>query len=549
MKTLLKPNPPSPFFPILVVGALALAPQMVWADVPLHQRIDQEIEAALPGFASKAAPLAGDDEFLRRIFLDLTGMVPSVKQTREFLKDTSPDKRAKLIDKLLASPEYSHHMQHVFDALWMERRKGKNVPDSIWETFLHDSFAKNKPFDELVRDVLSADGSDPKNRGPARFFLDRQGEPHEITKDVSRLFLGMNLHCAQCHDHPIVEAYKQDHYYGLYAFFSRSYLFNDKSKKQTVFAEKADGKVTFQSVFKPKITKETAPRLPGLSPLKEPDFPKGKEYKVAPGKDIAGVPAFSRRAQLGKMLAGLDNAQFKRAAANRFWFLMMGRGLVHPVDYDHPANPPSHPKLLDLLTEEFAAMKFDMKGFIRQIALSKTYQRSSKMPTGKELPPENSFALAEVRPLSPEQLAWSIMQATGMVEAEYSLPKANEASVYSKLQKNVTPFINIFGGSPGDPADLGFQATLNQTLFLRNGPIIRGWLAPKTGNLTDRLMKLKDGNSIAEELFLSVLTRRPSMEEVKLVQDFLNTNQSDRSAAIQELAWAVIASAEFRFNH
>src|SRR5207247_5232994 len=121
-------------------------------------------------------------------------------------------------------------------------------------------FLKNKAYDQLVRDILSADGSDPKNRGPAKFFLDRSGEAHVITKDISRLYLGMNFHCCQCHDHPLVDAYKQDHYYGLYAFFSRSCGLNDKGKKLTIYEEKWEGKVSFSSVFNPKITKETPPR-------------------------------------------------------------------------------------------------------------------------------------------------------------------------------------------------------------------------------------------------------------------------------------------------
>jgi hypothetical protein len=388
-------------------------------------------------------------------------------------------------------------------------------------------------------------------RGPAKFYLDRGGEPHVITKDISRLFLGMNLQCAQCHDHPLVDAYKQDHYYGLFAFFSRSYLFNDKAKKFTVYAEKADGKVSFASVFVPKVTKETAPRLPGLPPLTEPMIEKGKEYTVAPTKDQPGRPAFSRRTKLPELLASANNLQFKRAAANRLWCLMMGRGIVHPVDFDHPGNPPSHPKLLALLAEEFAAMKFDLRAFLRQIALSRTYQRSSQMPPGKDLPPEDSFALAEVRPLSPEQLAWSVIQATGIRELEFKAlgAKASEPAVYAKLVVNVTPFTTTFGGQPGDPADLGFQATLDQTLFLKHGPLIRGWLAPRPGSLTDRLIQLKDENALAEELFLSVFSRYPTQDEKNLVTNFLKTNAEQRNAAIQELAWSLIAAAEFRFNH
>src|SRR5207248_3413860 len=154
-----------------------------------HERIDQLI-AAKPEFATAAAPPASDEEFLRRVYLDLTGTVPSVTDARAFLQDNGPDKRRLLIDRLLASHDYARHMQQVFDVLLMERRPGKNVLEAPWQEFLRTSFAANKPWDQLVRDILAADGSDPATRPAARFSLDRDGEPHVLTKDISRLFLG-----------------------------------------------------------------------------------------------------------------------------------------------------------------------------------------------------------------------------------------------------------------------------------------------------------------------------------------------------------------------
>ncbi len=196
-------------------------------------------------------------------------------------------------------------------------------------------------------------------------------------------------------------------------------------------------------------------------------------------------------------------------------------------------------------------MKFDIKAFVRELALSQTHQRSSQMPVGKEFPPEDRFAQAILRPLSPEQLAWSCMEATGYYESQRLAQKgkATEERLYTLLSKNVAPFVTVFGGQPGDPADLGFQATLDQTLFLRNGPQIRRWLAPRNGNLTYRLLKIKDETELVEELFLSVLTRYPSDEERTQVMEYLSRNQTNRTEALQELAWALIASAEFRFNH
>ncbi|MCC6419329.1 MAG: DUF1549 domain-containing protein [Gemmataceae bacterium] len=535
----------------LCAAAVLASASRAGAQEPLHQRIDRAITAGTSGYAKLAAPLASDAEFLRRVYLDLAGTIPTADEARAFLKDPAPDRRARLIDRLLNAPSYARHMAEVFNVLLMDRRGGRHVPQAQWQEYLRTSFAANKPYDQLVREILSADGADPKTRAAAKFYLDRDAEPHLITRDISRLFLGMNLQCAQCHDHPLVSHYRQDHYYGVFAFLNRSYLLNDRAKKVSVFAEKAEGEVSYQSVFDPKLTKSTPPRLPGGPPLAEPKQPRGKEYAVQPGKGTAGVPAFSRRARLGALLTAPENTAFRRTAANRLWALIMGRGIIDPVEYDHPSNPPAHPELLDALGDELAALKYDVKAFLKQIALSQTYQRSSALPKGtKELPDPKTFAVAQVRGLSPEQFAWSMMQATGLTDAERKAlgKKATDAAVFAKLAPNVTAFVGIFGGPAGTP-DEGFQATLDQALFLQNGALMRTWLTPRPGNLMDRLGKLKDDAAVAEELYLSAFTRYPNEEERREVADYLRGRTGDRAAALQELAWAVLASAQFRFNY
>jgi hypothetical protein len=517
----------------------------------LHERIDQAIDTGKPDFSRLAAPLSSDAEFLRRAYLDLTGTIPTAATTRAFLADGSPARRTQLIDRLLASPEYARHMQDVFDVLLMERRPSRFVPRPQWLEFLRTSFAANKPWDQLVREVLSADGSDPKTRPAAAFLLDRNADQHLLTRDISRLFLGMNLHCAQCHDHPIVNSYKQDHYYGLLAFLNRTTLFRSPNG-QLVLAEKADGEVTFQSVFDPtKLTKTTGPRVPDGVLVKEEKFDKGKEYVVAPANGVRPVPRFSRRAQLAPQIASPANVRFKRNIANRLWALMMGRGLVHPLDMDHPDNPPSHPQLLTLLADEFAAMKFDVKAFLRELALSQTYQRSSELPRGVEQVSADSFAVATLKPLSPEQLAWSLMQATGLTDVQRKRLGKNlsERTLYQALASNVVPFVRMFGGRAGGAENARFQATLDQSLFVNNGGLLRGWLAPQDGNLAQRLQALARPGDVAEEIYLSVLTRPPSAAERKEIADYLRGRTADRAAALQEIVWALLASAEFRFNH
>ncbi len=538
------------------LGLFLFAPAFACAEAPLHERIDKAIAAAQPDFARRAAGLASDAEFLRRIYLDLTGTIPTADQARAFLKDPSRGKRQTLIDRLLASAEHARHLATVFDVMLMERRKDKYVPHAEWLEYLRASVAANKPWNQLVREILTSDGADSKTRPAAKFYLEREAEPNLLTRDISRLFLGTNLQCCQCHDHPRIDDYKQAHYYGLFAFLNRSSLVVDQKLKMAVLSEKADGEVSFQSVFDPaKVTKSTGPRLPEKPPLKEPAVEKGKEYVVAPAAKSRSVPRFSRRALLGPELARADNEQFKRNIANRLWALMMGRGLVHPLDLDHAANPPSHPELLKMLAADIAARKFDMRGFLRELALSQTYQRSSEQASpvadapgspGKE---SASYTVALLKPLTPEQLAWSLMQATGLTDAErQALSKnATEVALYARLSANVAPFVRAFGNPPGQAQE--FDARLDQALFLANGPTVRGWLAPRAGNLIDRLDKLTNTDVLAEELYLSVLTRLPSAEERKETADFFAHHAQNRTTALQDMAWALLASAEFRFNH
>ena len=516
----------------------------------LSERIDALIAAGHKDYATAAAPLAADDEFLRRVTLDLIGRVPTAAEARAFFADRSPFKRVRVIDALLASPECARRLQQYLDVVLMDRRKDARVPRAAWEEFLRGSFAADKPYDVLVREILSADGADPAARGAAKFFLDRDLDPQIVTRDIGRLFLGRNIQCAQCHDHPLVEDYKQADYYGIQAFFNRTFLFPNAQAATAVIAEKAEGEVTFTSVFdKAKVQKTTAPRVPGLSPLADVKLDKAKEYVVAPAKDVKPVPAYSRFARLAAAITSGDNPAFRRTAANRWWAFLMGRGLVHPLDQDHSGNPPSHPELLDLLADEFAAHKFDVKWLLREIALSKTYQRSSAATPGAKELGQDRFAVALLKPLSPEQLAYAVLQATGFADAERLALGGNpdDAALHARLAPQAAPFANVFGTTPGQPEEK-FAATLDQTLFLKHGGTIRNLIAQRPGSLLDRAMKLDNPDAVADELFVSVLTRLPAPDERTDVVAALKASP-DRRAALAEIVWALIASAEFRFNH
>jgi hypothetical protein len=549
--------------------AVVILSQVAFADEaqkPLHQVIDELIGEGWSAERLAPAELATDAEFLRRLYLDLIGTIPTSTAARAFLSDSAPDKRTKLIDALLASPEYARHMQHVFDVMLIERQHANYVTAEEWDDYLYRSFAENKPWDQMARELLGADGTDPKTRPAMRFFLARTVDsyrvmnPNALTRDVGRLFLGVNLQCAQCHDHPTISDFKQADYYGILAFVQRTYIMGIKqdNKDVMVLAEKPDGEVRFTSVFdKTKAERKTTPRLPGFAETVEPVLEKGKEFLVPPKDGARPVPAYSRREQLVSLLPAPDNAAFKRNMANRLWAVLMGRGLVDPPDVTSADNPPSHPALLDALANRFAAGKFDIKALLREIALSRTYQLASRPPVGLAAPPPESFAAAPLKPLRAEQLLFAMHQATGATDAERlalsngGVPTANganESALYRKVAGFRTTFATLYGAMPGQ-ADGPFESSLEQALYLSNNDLVLGWIRPRPGNLADRLGKLTSSAAIADELYMSVFTRPPDRDEVIAVAGFLQDRGVDRADAITELIWSMVASTEFRFNH
>ncbi len=533
-------------------------------DVPLHQQIDSLIGVGKTSFEKTASAPADDATFLRRLTLDLTGTIPSPEEVRQFLADESKGKRTQTIDRLLASPEHARRLQYVFDTMLMERRPDKHVPAVEWQNYLRTSFLQNKPWDVIVQEILSVDGTDKKTRPAAKFLLDRELKSEIVTRDLGRLFLGRDFECAQCHDHPNVDSYLQRHYHGLNAFLNRSYLFKDPKTKKTSIGEKADGLVSFTSVFTNEEGK-TAPRMLDLPEIVDPADAKA-EYKVKPAKNVRSVPVYSRRLQLANAMTNPTNIAFRQNIVNRLWAMMMGRGFVEPLDMWHADNPPSHPKVLDLLTETLLQNDYNMRLLLREMALSKTYQRSSQVSEGAEFSKQIDFGVGQLKPLSPEQLAWSMMQATGLtaktlkrlkakqvkVDAKKGSQKAEEPlwqeeALHGALKGSVTAFVTTFGIVGAQTSR--FDASANQALFLRNGSLVQSWLIPSGNNLTARLMKLKKSTAITEELYLSVFSRFPTEVELEQVTKYLGGNKKPIQQDLQQLVWAALSSDEFRFNH
>jgi hypothetical protein len=512
----------------LAVAALLFVPDALRADEPLPARIDRLILAAAGNHP--VSPPADDAEFLRRAWLDLAGTLPPAESVRAFLNDADPAKRDKVIDALLSGPDYPRRMADAFHVILMERLG--DHPE--WSAYLRSSFAANKPWDQLARELLRADPKEEAGRGAA-FFLAKRLENYgqnpvdypALARDVGRLFLGVDLRCAQCHDHPFIADYKQQHFQGLFAFVRNTAL---QDPKRPAVAEKpTTDKVSFVSVFT-KARGETGPALPGGDMVEVPSFPKGQEFLEPPDRraNKPGVPRFSTLAALAERLPAKDTPAFARNAVNRLWHLLMGRGLVHPLDLDHSANPPSHPELLDLLAAEFVAHDYDIRWLLGELARTQTYQRSSLLPPGVDRSPPQLFLTALEKRLSAEQLCAAVAAATGEpAKADALRPK----------------FVKAFANPAREPED-EIAPSLKAALFVLNDAAVLDVVA----RLAERLAQRLDAAAVAEELYLSVLSRRPTPEEREEVARTL-ARGTDRPAAVARLAWALLASTEFCVNH
>jgi hypothetical protein len=508
---------------------------VVFAQLPLHERIDQAIEAppALP-----VSGLCSDSEFLRRIYLDLTGTVPNSAVTKAFLADADPAKRVVLIDKLLGSPQFIRHMATTFDVMLMERRRDKHVKHEEWLKYLSDSFTQNKPWDRLAKEILSADGSDEKIRAAARFYLDRDGEPNLLTRDVGRVFFGMDLACCQCHDHPLIDSYFQSDFYGLSAFLSRGTLFTDKQKK-VFYAEKAEGDVKFTSVFT-KEQDETRPCLPGDFEIEEPVFLKGQEYAVAPADGVRPVPKFSRRSTLAELATSGSNRPFNRNIANRLWALMMGRGLVEPLDMHHIDNPPTHPELLEILADEIGRMKLDIRALLREVALTRAYQRSLQAPPEFTVAMQTAVDQLPALEAQREQVAAALKlstEAAAKSRTEYDTARKAVTIVLAEL----TAANNALGGAQKAAADAA-KALADAQQQLTAKREIAQLLTEAAAKATEAATKLPGDTEIAMAAEKFKTRSAKLADEVTAAEKVVNDKAPAAKSTAETLATATAAA-------
>lgn len=535
------------------------------ARMPAPEVIDRFINLGLKARGAKAAPVCDDATFVRRLYLDLLGRIPNPAEMQAFVNNRSRQRRTELIDALLTHPEHARHLRDVFDVVLMGRRGAdfeSKRTNNKWYDFLETRFRENAPWDKVVRELIVARPTSPEERGAVWYLYERQNNPQAMAESVAPVVFGVQIKCAQCHDHMVAREIKQAHYWGMVAAFNRSK--NTDTTSGIGIAESAIGgfssfanlkkesQPAFLTFFNGKRVEEPWPK----EGEKELDSP--EKYRVPPpaGKDRPETPAtpkFSRREALADAVTR-DNPLLARAFVNRLWALFLGRGMVHPVDLMDSKHPPSHPELLDWLAADFEKSGYDTRRLIRNLVLTQTYQRDSRVlpaktsarkPSNAERakapaesgPTGESFARGLEKPLSAEQLFRSLLLATGNAPGtDGRIHGKDEGELRRAFVKQ---FPDLFAAE--------YNATLQQALFLSNSPLFDALLEPHPGNLTARLAALREPEAQVREAFRTVFHRQPDAEELRKAADFLRATAGRNPE--KQLVWAFLTSAEFQVNH
>lgn len=494
-------------------------------------KIDELLTAHWKQHELEPAAAADDAELLRRLTLDLAGRIPTEQELDAFLADKSADKRRQAIKRLMTGPEFSLHFGRVLD----EQVQGAYAGEKTFLDYLRRSVRERKSWDAVFREIMIGPWDDEQTR-PANRFLDKRAKNVDVlTVDATRVFFGVDITCAQCHDHPLVLDWSQDHFYGMMAFFNRT----TGGKGQV--GEKKDGEVTFLSGGKEKTAKVMF--LSGRV-IEDQDKEKDKDAK-----------SVSRRAQLVDA-ALADRTYFSRAIVNRMWEYFFGRGLVSPVDQMHSENKPSVPGLLEWLADDFADHGYDLNRLVETLVSTRAYQLSSRWEHAGEPPNAGHFAVARLRPLSPQQMAVSLLLATG--DGRLSPPGESDRRIetytgvagLSRMQERLAledraeTLARHF-----DPSLSEFQSSAGEALFFSNAAEAQELFQAQEDNLPARLAQIDDTQKLVRAAILAVLSRAAEDEESAELAAWFDQQSGDRGKACEQLVWVLAGSAEFRFNH
>ncbi len=534
-------------FVCLVLGVPVWAGELAAPDLPIEQAIDHYVQARLTERPLQPAPLADDCTLVRRTSVDLLGRIPTVAEAKKYVESTEPDKRLKLVDSLLASPDFAYQFRNQLDTLLMGGQKGGNKE---WREYLLKSVRQNRPWNQMFRDMLVGNEDDPELKAATTFVRVRARELDELTNETSTIFFGVNVSCAKCHDHPLVDDWKQDHYFGMASFFQRTYV-----TKKNALAEKFSGEVKFKTtkgedkVAKFMFLTGTTIDEPVVEVSADEKKKRDEEVKKQMQDDKAGPPLkpeFSPRTRLVELALQPGNDQFfARAIVNRVWAMYLGRGLVHPLDQLHSANPASHPELLDWLTRDLIQHQFDLRRLVRGVVLSQAYARSSEWTGSSEPPAPDLFAVALVRPLSPRQYSMSLRIASASPET-YK-PEAGGDDWQKRrdeLERSAEGFANQFE-LPGE----NFQVGVDEALLFSNSPqFTDDYLRDSPDRLIGTIKQQTDKSAQITTAYWAALSRAPSADEVTACEQYLG-KRAEPVAGLRQMVWALLTSPELRFNH
>ncbi len=500
-----------------------------YTSLPVNNEIDRLVYDRHQKLGLLPSVTCTDEEFLRRVSLDLIGKLPSADMARRFIADARPDKRSRIVDEILDDPNYADHWAVKWGDLIRPNPSRVGVkPVYLLDTWLRDSFRQNKPYHQMIRELLTAQGSTHEH-GPVAIFRDKR-EPVDASGFVSQIFLGVRLDCAKCHHHPS-EKWTQEDYYQLAAFFGQM-----KRKGQAISAPISGEPEYWWYGGKGEVTH------PVTDAVMVPKPPDGPEMPYVEGQDP--------REALADWMASSDNPFFAKAIVNRIWSDFLGRGIVDPVDDFRVSNPPTNEALLDWLASDFAAHGYDLKHLMRTIVGSRTYQLSSE-PNETNVADSKNYARSLKRRLAAEVLLDAVSDVTGLRDSFSGLPP-NSRAVQTWNHKLDSDFLDAFGrpnASQECPCERERKPSVVQALHLMNSNSLQSKLTSSEGRIQKLVKSELPEPKLVNEIYLATYNRLPSSAELQTALRFYATPGATRQTASEDLAWALINSAEFVFNH
>lgn len=490
------------------------------------KHLDKYINSTLKAEGIKPSKLSKDAEFLRRVHLDLIGKIPSVEQVVNFLEDGSKNKREKMIGELLASEPFLDNWTRI----WTNWLVGRGGTDRRFElsNWIRSALARNLSYDRFVAALITAEGKITEN-GAGGFLLRYDLSPIDLTAHTSRLFLGLPMQCAQCHDHK-TEVWLQEDFYSIAAFFA-------STEYERIYRKNDDGEEEEIDVILRNIPRGSV-HIPDAEEATPPRFLDGERYKGSP---------MQRRRALSEWMTSKENPYFSRAIVNRIWAHFMGKGFVEPLDGFGEEYPPTHPELLDWLADDFVAHNYDLQYLMRTILNSQAYQRTSA--TNKNnADDEVNYSHAYLKPLNPEQFFYSMIEATGFDR----LQKRRDRGALERMKRDYLERF-IFLLANGEMEELeAFNGTVPQALMMINGPLVNdsGDHKARGSLINDILKRWRTTADRVEQIYLRTLSRPPTASEKSYFKRYENSSlYRDKELPYEDLYWALLNSAEFSLNH